>query len=230
MKNTLKRIPFLVRAKRLVWKILFAERNRKRAIESFRIKRIDRKVRKALCLQELVSRAPDGVIVECGVASGWSLGLLGMISSKKIYGFDSYEGFPEGSPKDAPTFDPEHKWKYKLMTEKIVEENLLSIGISMTDLGTRIVLKKGFFPASFDGFNERVSLVHIDVDLYQSYKDALEFFLPLLEKGGFLAFDEYDLENDLEKWPGAKIAIDEFATKYNLAVQHHWTGFAYIQK
>ena len=231
MKQVLRKIPFLVSAKKQVLKALFGERNRRRAVQSFRISTIDRKVRKALCLKELVWRAPaSGVIVECGVAFGWSLGLLGMLSQKKIYGFDSYEGFPAGSSKDAPSFDPELKWKYKLMTEKIVEENLVHIGISPTDVGTRLILKKGFFPASFEGFNERVSLVHLDVDLYQSYKDALNFFFPLLEQEGFLAFDEYDLENDVEKWPGAKIAIDEFASENNLKIEHHWTGFAYIKK
>ena len=53
----------------------------------------------------------------------------------------------------------------------------------------------------------------IDSDLYNSYKVALKFFWPRLIKGGCLYLDEYFSF----KYPGAKIACDEFFNENQLA-------------
>ena len=45
--------------------------------------------------------------------------------------------------------------------------------------------------------------MHLDVDLYSSYKTCLE---NLWDNGGVVIFDEY---HD-KKWPDAKDAIDDF--------------------
>ena len=48
-------------------------------------------------------------------------------------------------------------------------------------------------------------LVHMDVDLYEPYRDSIEFFFPRLVEGGAMVFDDYGLT----QFPGAKLAIDE---------------------
>ena len=94
---------------------------------------------------------------------------------------------------------------------------------------------KGFFPKSFEGFNERISFLHLDVDLYDSYKDCLNFFYTNVVKGGIITFDEYiDYEIKQSKkgwdWHGAKIAIDEFVKNNNLDLLSHPMGFKYVIK
>ena len=42
----------------------------------------------------------------------------------------------------------------------------------------------------------------MDVDLYSSYKDCLEFFFPKLVKGGIVTFDEYTVDDDLKERKG----------------------------
>jgi len=49
-------------------------------------------------------------------------------------------------------------------------------------------------------------LVHLDCDLYESYRTCLEFFYPRLSMGAVVLFDEY---ND-PTWPGCNKAVDEF--------------------
>ena len=90
----------------------------------------------------------------------------------------------------------------------LVIKNLKNNNISQKKLNN-IIFKKGFFPDSFNGFNEKISFLHLDVDLYNSYKNCLDFFYPLLVNGGIITFDEYDNT----KWTGAKVAIDEFLKK-----------------
>ena len=94
---------------------------------------------------------------------------------------------------------------------------------------------KGFFPNSFQGFDDEISFLHLDVDLYNSYKDCLEFFFPKLKKGGIVTFDEYykDIQTSPKKgwdWRGSNVAIDEYVEKNNLELLEHFTGYKYIIK
>jgi hypothetical protein len=231
MKEILKKVPFLVSAKIHLWRLIFRKQEREKAIASLNLPALSRDTAKALFLQEMSLKSPaNGVIVECGVATGKSLGILGLVSDKKIYGFDSFEGFPKGTDKDSKSFSSDKKWLYKLMGIDLARDNIIRMGLSSADVDSRIFFVKGFFPDSFDGFKEEVALLHLDVDLYQSYKDCLSHFFPLLTAGGVMLFDEYDSGKDLEKWPGAKIAIDEFLSEHNLSIRHHWSGFTYVQK
>jgi hypothetical protein len=231
MKEIFRKVPFLRSAKIHLWRLIFRKQEREREIASIVLPPLSRDVRKALVLQEMSFRSPAaGVIVECGVATGKSLGILGLVSDKKIYGFDSFEGFPKGTDKDSKSFSPDKKWLYKLMDVDVARNNIVQMGIKPADIDSRIFFVKGFFPESFKGFKEEVALLHLDVDLYQSYKDCLSHFFPLLAKGGVILFDEYDHPKTLQKWPGAKIAIDEFVSEHNLSIQRHWSGFVYVQK
>jgi O-methyltransferase len=61
-------------------------------------------------------------------------------------------------------------------------------------------------PQTFEGFClERVSWVHIDVDIYQSVRDCIRFLYPRLVPGGFMVFDDYGFPS----CPGARRAVDE---------------------
>jgi O-methyltransferase len=48
-------------------------------------------------------------------------------------------------------------------------------------------------------------LVHLDVDLYESTKDCLEYFVPRLAPGGVIVLDDYDAPN----CPGVRMAAEE---------------------
>ena len=45
-----------------------------------------------------------------------------------------------------------------------------------------------------------------------------------------MMLDEYDFGADLEKWPGAKSAVDEFCDIHNVVVKKHFTGRNYLEK
>ena len=58
-------------------------------------------------------------------------------------------------------------------------------------------------------------IVFIDVDLYEPYKIALPLIWQKLSKGGYIHLDEYFSL----KFPGPKIACDEFAKLRNIEVK-----------
>ena len=64
-------------------------------------------------------------------------------------------------------------------------------GIEEDVLDKQIKLVKGFFHDSLPKFKgTKVSFLHLDVDLYQSYKETLEYFWPRVSTGGVILFDE----------------------------------------
>lgn len=124
-----------------------------------------------------------GDTVECGVFDGASSYMI--CKELKGYGrrhllFDSFEGLSEPEAIDG-TY-----WKKGVLacSEESVRHNLREFPF--------VEYYKGFIPSRFSEVaDRRFSLVHIDVDLYQPTKDALEFFWPRMVPGGVIICDDY---------------------------------------
>jgi O-methyltransferase len=70
----------------------------------------------------------------------------------------------------------------------------------------------GWIPESFAGVAERkYKFVHLDLDLYDPIKGAVQYFYPRMVKGGVIVIDEYGLP----RWPGARKAVDEFCKTHD---------------
>ena len=155
-----------------------------------------------------------GDVVECGVGYGYSFFELCCLTylenkGRKIYGFDSFEGFPEPSEEDKSPRNP-RKGEWNVSTAETIEMLLTKKGkIEPSFIKSNVRLVKGFFENSlqkYDGMS--IAFLHLDVDLYKSYKVTLEYFWPMVARGGVVLFDEY--KNEIEKFPGGCKAIDEF--------------------
>lgn len=156
--------------------------------------------------------AIPGSIAECGVYRGQTLIPLSMHlrsrgSPKRIFGFDSFEGFPVAELKEELSFsgdagDPnKSEAGFKDTSFGLVSQKLALFGLK------HVELHKGYFSHTLSQCGDNVfSFVHLDCDLYGSYKDCLEFFYPRLSDGAVVLLDEY---ND-PPWPGCNKATDEF--------------------
>lgn len=135
-----------------------------------------------------------GSIIECGVYKGGSLKLLAETNPNTVvYGLDTFEGMPDVNKK----FDLHNKGDFRETSE---EEVLKYVNSS------NLILIKGFIPDTFKSLeNEKFCFVHIDVDIYQSVVDCVDFLLPRLSVGGVMIFDDYGFPS----CPGAKKAVDE---------------------
>ena len=184
-----------------------------------------------------------GSVVECGVFQGFGLmtwtklsALLEPVNlSRRIYGFDSFEGFPSLSEEDR-TEATRHVKRGDLFADSYDElMELAEIHDSTRFLGhiPKVKLIKGNSTETIPKFvNEHphlvVSLLFLDFDLYEPTKAALEHFLPRMPKGAILAFDE--LDNPL--WPGETQAMLELFEKNRLRVERlefePYIGFAVL--
>lgn len=139
----------------------------------------------------------EGDIVECGVYKGGSARLLATIfPNKKIYLFDSFEGMLEND-----TLESGHHIKGDFN-----DTSLESVKEYLSDKNN-CLFYRGWLPESANFLSDEIfSLVHVDLDLYQSTKSAIEIFWPRLSNGGMMIFDDVN-------WtpcPGVDIAIQEF--------------------
>lgn len=142
----------------------------------------------------------EGDIWECGVYKGGTAAMFAKILRhagpwKKLFLFDTFEGMPE---TDADR-DIHRKGDFS-------DTSLESVAryVGEPDL---CVFRKGFIPRTFDGLEAaKLAFAHIDVDIYRSILDCLEFIWPRLSFGGFIVFDDYGFPT----CPGARLAVDEF--------------------
>lgn len=145
-----------------------------------------------------------GCVAESGVFQGdFAKDINRVFGGKKLYLFDTFEGF------DARDVEVD---KQNLLSH----ENAGHFGITSVDVvraklphPENAVFRKGWFPETTVGVDERFCFVNIDFDLYQPILAALEYFYPRMVDGGVILVHEYFSEY----WKGVKKAVDEFAGK-----------------
>jgi hypothetical protein len=101
-----------------------------------------------------------------------------------------------------------------------VHDELLAYGVTDEEIARTVTLVPGLFSETLPHHKKPIALLHVDVDLYQSYADCLVNLWPRVEAGGIVAFDEY---GEPDTWPGARRAVDEFLAEHSLdpAALHH---------
>lgn len=163
-----------------------------------------------------------GDIVECGVFKGASLSRLIKFRalfenpySKKIIAFDTFATFPEAG------YEPDRAKREGFVREagdrSIGHAELIEL-LDALSLNQNIELIEGDILETVPEYCEqnpelRVSLLHIDVDLYEPTAKCLEWLYPRVTRGGIAILDDYG------KFPGANKAIDEFFSGEKVRVQ-----------
>lgn len=153
----------------------------------------------------MANRLP-GDIVECGVWRGGSAYLLLRATSKRVHLFDSFSGLPEPQACDIPTDDISFNafaGKFSF-SEGNLEQYVRDL---LSDYLQRLCIYKGWFADTLlSSQASQYSMVHLDCDFYQSYRECLEYFVPRIVASGFLVCDEYSFDN----LPGARKAVDDY--------------------
>ena len=160
-----------------------------------------------------------GSIVECGVFRGFGLMAWANFSAvleptnltRRIYGFDTFGGFPSVTKKDLNRVRSAEKTDLNSNSYDELHE-LIKVYDSNRFLGhvSKIELIRGNATETIPAFVEKnphlvVSLLFLDFDLYEPTKVAIEQFVPRMPRGSIIAFDE--LDNPI--WPGETLALLE---------------------
>jgi hypothetical protein len=173
----------------------------------------------------------NGSIIECGVHRGGGLMAWAKLSSilepvnhtRKIVGFDTFEGYTSITEQDTKTGDSIHFECDGRMAGSFDE---LKKVIDLYDLNRplshipKVELVKGNIIETAPKYIEEnphlvVSLLYLDLVIYEPTKAALEAFLPRMVKGSIIVFDELNAD----MYPGETLAVDEVIGLKNLKVQ-----------
>lgn len=178
-------------------------------------------LKRFLALYEIFKLAlpVKGSVVECGVFKGFGVMSWAKLSAmlepenltRRIYGFDTFAGFPSVSDQDAnPVAAPHDGALFADSYEEL--QSLIAQYDQDRFLGhvDKVHLIKGNVVETVPAFLEAnphlvVSLLFLDLDLYEPTQVALRHFLPRMPRGALLAFDE--LDNPM--WPGETLALLE---------------------
>jgi O-methyltransferase len=169
-------------------------------------------------------RAVPGAFAECGVWRGGSvltmiLVLQGLgVDDRDIHLFDTFEGMTAPTEEDTSPLDPpaletwaeaqesgERAWSelfsHEVFDEAAVRELLVSTGYP----SERLHFARGPVEQTLpEAAPERLALLRLDTDWYESTRHELEQLWPRLSDGGVLIVDDYG------HWEGARRAVDEF--------------------
>ena len=172
-------------------------------------------------LMKLIQDIP-GAICELGVCSG--NGLMSLIHChnvlqptyryREFYGFDTFEGFPSVHENDIKDI----VWQKGDFCNESYDRltNIIDIHNNYYYLPTNVQLIKGDVTKTVPEFLKDnrhviVSLLYLDMDIYDPTKAALKEFLPRMAKGSIIAFDELNWKS----FPGETVAaLEELGTKY----------------
>ena len=171
-------------------------------------------------VDHLVRHGIAGDIVECGVWRGGSMMAVALAlmargdTSRHLYLYDTFEGMSEPTAEDksvdgesaqaqlARTTRDATVWAVAGLDD--VQANVWSTGYPRD----RIHFVKGkvedTIPATLP---ERIALLRLDTDWYESTRHELAHLYPLLSRNGLLIIDDYG------HWQGAKQAVDEYFAK-----------------
>lgn len=176
---------------------------------------------------ESIKKKIPGDFVECGVFAGaqcaaMALASLKLGANRAVHLWDSFEGIPLASSND--TKQP-GLGEIKHNTNVDPSELLVSSGVSICSLElvqsymrswkvdkANLVYHKGWFqhtlPVDAPKI-DKIAVLRLDGDLYDSTKVCLEHLYHKVSKGGYVIIDDYALE-------GCRKAVNEYLVEHNL--------------
>lgn len=174
-------------------------------------------------VEYIVDSEIEGDFVECGVWTGGSVMLIAYtliemgITNRKIYLYDTFEGMTEPTEEDYSTFNRESVRETWESQEKIggwcsaslseVKDNLSKTKYPSKNL---IFIKGKVEDTLPKNVPNKIVLLRLDTDWYESTKHELIYLYPLLNKHGVLIIDDYG------HFAGSKKAVDGYFLKKSI--------------
>lgn len=161
------------------------------------------------CVGKILEQEVKGDLIETGVWRGGACILMRGIlkawgdSSRKVWVADSFAGLPAPNAAEYPADanDKHHKAKELAISLEQVKSNFATYGL----LDDQVQFLKGWFKDTLPSAPiERLSLIRLDGDMYESTMDGFRSLYHKLSVGGFLIVDDYHAV------AGCKAAVHDF--------------------
>lgn len=163
----------------------------------------------------IINNNIKGDIIECGVAAGGQIALIKKVLNNReqvrnIIAFDSFEGIPygiEGKDKEQAGIgyipDMDGRLESTGITVHSLENCMNNIKECVGDVNN-ITFIKGWFQDTLPTYKpNKIALLRLDGDLYESTFVCLTYLFRSVSKSGVVIIDDYGLE-------GCRLACDEY--------------------
>jgi O-methyltransferase len=155
------------------------------------------------CIEDVLRKNVPGDFIETGVWRGGSTILMRAVlkaydsTDRCVWVADSFEGLPAPDPVKYPPDkdDNHHTFDFLRVSLEEVQGNFERYGL----LDDQVRFLKGWFKDTLPGAPiERLAILRMDGDMYESTTDALESLFPKLQPGGYVIVDDYSLKGCLQ--------------------------------
>jgi O-methyltransferase len=154
-----------------------------------------------LAAERIIQKNLPGAIAELGVYRGELAAILNnLFPDRKLYLFDTFEGFSDNDLSDGL------EKRHSQAAAGDFKDTNLDLVLSRMAHPQRVVIRKGYFPATTNGLEETFALVSLDVDLYKPTLAGLNYFYPRLTRGGCIFVHDYNNR----RFNGVRSAVEEF--------------------
>lgn len=170
-----------------------------------------------------------GCVVECGV---WRGGMIASISEilgkdRDYFLFDSFEGLPKAKEIDGVAATNWQKNKESPFYYDNCKAEINYAEKAMKMAGQKnFHLIKGWFSETLPFFkpDQRIAILRLDGDWYDSTMDCLKNLYPLVKVGGIVIIDDYYV------WDGCSKAVHDFLSMNKLSekIYSNGEGLCYI--
>lgn len=165
------------------------------------------------CIEQCIENNVEGDFVETGVWRGGCVILANAVyrhkkENRKVYCFDSFEGLPKPDPIIYPMDEGDNHHTLKELAVSLEEvRNNFKLFYELDD---NVVFVKGWFRETLKKTDiEKISVLRLDGDMYESTILALDNLYPKLSIGGFCIIDDYIHR-------GARAAVEDYRKKHDI--------------
>lgn len=177
----------------------------------------------------VVRKGIPGAIVECGVWRGGSVMVSALTlnrleeKERQIFLYDTYTGMVEPGERDVtvkrghsarPRWEMRQKDGYNTWCLATLEEVKQNMALTKYPENKFVYVKGRVEDTIPKVVPDRISILRLDTDFYDSTKHELEHLFPRLSVGGVIMIDDYGC------FQGAKDAVDEYFTGHKFILLH----------
>ena len=178
------------------------------------------------CVEDVLKKNVPGDLIETGVWRGGATIFLRAIlrahgvTDRSVWVADSFEGLP---PPDAAKYPSDrrsrhHQARDLAVSLEAVRANFERYGL----LDDQVRFLKGWFRDTLPTAPiERLAVLRLDGDMYESTSDALVSLYPRLSPGGYLIVDDYGAVG------ACRQAVEDYRAAHGITEEIHpidWTG------
>jgi O-methyltransferase len=168
------------------------------------------------CVTDVIRRGVPGDLIETGVwRGGATIFMRGILKAygaidRTVWVADSFQGLPQPNLAEYPVDAESGFWAFPQLAVSLetVKANFERFGL----LDDQVRFLRGWFKDTLPGAPiERLAVLRLDGDMYESTMDALRALYPKVSIGGYVIVDDYGFIDTCKR------AVEDFRARHEIS-------------